>query len=117
MIAKKPNVGVLNFPISDAGITPLSNLIDILRPISNDIHLLAGNAGYDIFKNDKRIHLYEIVHNRGTNVLKIILNYLQTQFKISYNLVKITRNVDIWFFFIGGESLIVPLFTAKLLRR
>lgn len=117
VVTKKINVGILNFPISEAGITPLSNLINILCPISDHIYLLAGNAGYNIFKNDKRIHLYEIVHKRETKAIRIILNYLHTQLKMSYKLVKITTNVDVWIFFIGGESLILPMFTAKLLRR
>ena len=30
--------------------------------------------------------------------------------------MKLSRNVDLWIFFIGGESLIIPMLAAKLLR-
>lgn len=31
--------------------------------------------------------------------------------------MSLTTNVDFWIFFIGGESLVLPILTAKLLRK
>ena len=52
------NIGILTFPTTDSGNIPLSNLIDILQPISNDIHLVTGNRGYALFKENKEFIIY-----------------------------------------------------------
>ncbi len=117
MNTKKQNIGILTFPISEAGNIPLSNLVDIVHPLSNNIYLITGNDGYTFFKNDKRIHTYGIRHERGINTFTRILRYVYTQLRISSKLAKITGKVDIWIFFIGGDTLLLPMLTAKLLRK
>ena len=114
---KKGNIGILTFSISKAGCIPTSNLVDILDSLSNNLYLITGTDGYIFFKDDKRIQTYGIKHERGTNAFTRILRYIYTQLKISYKLVKLTRNVDLWIFFIGGEGLVLPMLTAKLLRK
>ena len=113
----KRNVGILTFPISEAGNIPLSNLVDILEALSNDLQLITGNDGYTFFKDDERIRTYGIKHKKGKNIFTKILKVGHTHLKISYNLAKITGNVDIWIFFIGGSYLLLPMLTAKLLRK
>ena len=114
---KKPNIGIVTFPLVEAGNIPLSNLVDILYPLSNDVYLITGNDGYTLFKNDKRIHSYGIRHERGVHVFARILRYIHTQLRISYKLGKISRNINIWIFFIGGDTLLLPMLTAKLLTK
>ena len=111
------NIGILTFSISKAGSISTSNLVDIVYPLSNDLYLITGNNGYAFFKEDKRIHTSGIRHKRGANVVTRILRYIYTQLRISYTLAKITRNVDIWIFFIGGTSLLFPMLTAKLFKK
>ncbi len=114
---KKVDIGILTFPISEAGNIPLSNLVDILYPLSNDLYLITGNDGYTFFKEDKKIHAYGIKHEREVNAFIRILRYIYTQLKISYKLAKISGNIELWIFFIGGECLLLPMLTAKLLRK
>ena len=76
MIPMKTNVGILTFPISEAGNIPLSNLVDILEPLSNIFYLVTGNEGYTFFKDDKRIHAYGVKHERGTNTFTRIIKYI-----------------------------------------
>ena len=111
------NIGILTFPTTDSGNIPLSNLIDILQPISNDIHLVTGNRGYALFKENKEIYVYGIKHKTGTNKVTIITNYIYTQIKISYKLLINNKNVNHWFFFLGGPALLLPMLTAKLFRK
>ena len=114
---KKPNIGILTPPISKAGNIPLSNLVNIVYSLSNDIYLITGNDGYTFFKDDKRINTYGIRHKSGTNVFTRIIKYIYTQLRISYTLTKISRNIDVWIFFLGGDSLVLPMLAAKLLRK
>ena len=114
---KKINIGILTFPISEAGNTPLSNLVDILHPLSNNIYLITGNEGYDFFKEDMRIHTYGIKHKSGADTFTRIIKYIYAQLKISYQLAKVAKKVDLWIFFIGGDSLLLPMLTAKLFRK
>ena len=113
----RPNVGILTFPIGANGITPLSNLIDIGYHLSNEVYLITGGDGYTFFKEDSRIHSYGIKHESEASVFARILRYIYTQLKISYNLVKIRKNVNIWIFFIGGEGLLLPMLTARVLGK
>ena len=116
MSTKKQNIGILTFPIGKAGIIPTSNLVDIICSISNNIYLFIGDEGYASFKEDKRIHTYEIRHKKGTNVIMRIIRYICTQVKSSYMLARLGKSVDLWIFFIGGDTLVFPMITAKLLR-
>jgi len=117
MSMKKLNIGIVTFPIVEAGNIPLSNLVDILYSLSNDVYLITGNDGYTLFKNDKRIRSYGIRHESGVHVFARILRYIHTQLRISYKLGKISRNIDIWIFFLGGDTLLLPMLTAKLLTK
>ena len=111
---KKQTIAIITFPIS--GTVALSNLVGIVYPLSNDLHLITGKEGYRFFKDDKRIHTYETKHGTGANTFTRILKYIYAQLKISYKLAKINGNVDMWIFFIGGDELLLPMLTAKLLR-
>ncbi|NQE45706.1 Trehalose synthase [ANME-1 cluster archaeon GoMg2] len=114
---KKPNIGMLTFPVVKAGNIPLSNLVDIVHSCSNELYLITGNDGYDFFKNDKRVHTYGIRHEMGKNEITRVAKYIWTQLKISYILFKLRRKTDFYIFFIGGEGLILPILTVKLLNK
>lgn len=102
---------------SQAGITPLSNLVDIMQAISNKNYLILVNVKNDLFKDNPTVSTYRIKHISGSNVFTRIIKYIFLQLKISYNLIKIARKVDIWIFFIEGETLVLPMLSAKILKR
>ena len=116
----KKNIGILTFPTSNSGNIPLSNLVDIVCSISKNTYLITGNDGYTFFKNDSRLNTYEIncMHRKNAhNVLKWILKYITTQIKMSYRIARLSQKADIWIFFIGGDYLLLPMLTAKLLHK
>ncbi len=51
------------------------------------------------------------------NILKWILKYITTQIKMSYRIARLSQKADIWIFFIGGDYLLLPMLTAKLLHK
>ena len=104
--------------MGDPSKTPVAktNIINILSPLSNDIYLVTYNTRYDLFKENKKIHVYGIQYKIGTNAFTKVIRYTYLQLRISYKLVKITRNVDLWIFF-GTDLLALPIIAAKLLRK
>lgn len=118
MRKEHPIIGIVTFPISQGGVIPLSNLVDIFYTLSDEIHLITGGAGYTFFMKNKKVHTYQVEHRAGTNaVFTRAINYVWTQLRVSCKLMRLTRSVDLWIFFIGGEGLILPLLTAKLLGK
>jgi glycosyltransferase involved in cell wall biosynthesis len=111
---KKKSLCMITFPISKAGIIPTSNLLEILCSIFNDIYLITGNDGYNYFKEDDRFIIFGIKHEKGSSIFTRIINYFLTQLKISYKMMKISRKIDLWIFFIGGDILLLPMLIAKL---
>ncbi|MFC1898794.1 glycosyltransferase family 4 protein [Chloroflexota bacterium] len=114
---KRYNIGIATWPISKSGLIPLRNLVAILHPLSREFRLITGGAGYTFLAKNKKLHIYEVKHRSGTNTFTRVVNYSWTQLKISYKLMKLSRNIDLWFFFIGAEGLILPILTVKLLRK
>jgi glycosyltransferase involved in cell wall biosynthesis len=112
------NIGIVTFPISEAGNIPLANLAAILYHLSDKLYVITGNRGTVFFKQDGgRLHLFYIQHKRGANLFTRVINYTYTQLKISFRLAKLARCVDLWVFFIGGEGLLLPMLTARLLGK
>jgi glycosyltransferase involved in cell wall biosynthesis len=111
-------IGIVTFPISEAGTTPLSNLVYTLCFLSGKIFLITGGAGYTTFANNKQVYAYNVEHSaRARHTFRRIVNYIKTQVIISTKLWKLRKQVDIWVFFIGAEGLILPIFIAKLLNK
>lgn len=111
------SIGIVTFPISKAGNIPLSNFVDVVSSFSNDIYLITGNDGYSSFVNDSRVHVYGVNHEKGTNAITRIVNFIWTQIKISHNIIKLRSNVDIYVLFIGGDGLILPMLTIKIFNK
>ena len=104
-------------PVSSAGIIPLSDLITIISSLSDDIFLITGGEGYDFFRNDKRLKTIKISHDANRFFLKRIIDYLTLQCTISFHIIKMRKHVDFFIFFIGGDTLLLPMVTAHLLGK
>jgi glycosyltransferase involved in cell wall biosynthesis len=110
-------IGVITMPLFKAGITPLSNLIAILCSLSKTIFLMTGDEGYGFFRHDKRVKTFNISQRTSSFFVSRMLNYLLYQIKMSLLIVKMRKQIDIFIFFMGGESLLLPIMTAHLFRK
>lgn len=117
MNTEQIRIGVYTAPAEQASVAPISNLIEILRPISKSLVIITGNASYDYFKSDTGVLSYDNGHPIEKSRVKRILNYLHAQFKGSQILLKQRNEVDLWIFFMGGEREFIPILTAKLLKK
>lgn len=110
-------IGVMTSPIGDAGLTPLSNLMKILSEIYPEIVLLTANSGFTRFKAQHKYVVHGFYHKSGNNIISRLLNYLISQLKLTILLIKSQPDTKMWLFFIGGDLLILPIITAKLLKK
>lgn len=120
-------VGIVAFPICDAN-EPLpndtkaanvtfSNLVDVLHYLFGKLYVITGDKRRVLFKKDDKMQVFEIRHRGGTTVLTRLTNYVYTQLKLSFELARLSKHVHLWIFFMGAEALILPLVTARLLRK
>jgi len=110
-------VGIVTFPIDKAGITPLSNVINILHSLADDTHIITGNAGAGLSHYFNESHFHLVSHKSSSNPLGRMGNYTLTQLKILLELAKLSGKVDVWLFPIGGDALTPTMLLAKLLRK
>ncbi len=110
-------IGIVTFAARNS-IPPILNLIDIIHSLSQDLYLIiTGNEGYESFRGDKRLYTYGIEHKSGSNVFERVVRYTYTQILISNKLRSLSKDIDLLIFFIGGDGLILPVLTGKLLRK
>ena len=116
-IKKRYRVGIVTAPTEKASIPAISNLIEILKPLSHTLLLVTGNAPYNFFKDDKNILIFDISYRIENSPVKKFLNFFFSQIYSSWIIVKQRNTVDIWFFFMGGERQLFPILLAKLLKK
>lgn len=115
---ERPNIGVVTWPILEAGVAPLEGLIDVLYSLSNELHVITGGAACRIASTDRPgVHIYLVRQESKRNVFIRIMNNVLMQLKISWQICRIARRVDLWIFFFGGAVLLLPIVTAKLFRK
>ena len=117
MSMKKPNIGIVTFPLGEANIPPLLNFVNISYSISSELYVITGNSGAMLLQDPNKLHIYLIDYKTGANTFTRIINYAYLQLKISCKLARVSRNVDIWLFPIGADALLPAMLIAKLLRK
>ena len=118
MSKQKANIGLVTWPILEAGVAPLQSLIHVLYSLSNELHVITGGAACHVSLTAKPgVHLYLIEQESTANAFLRVINNIFTQLKVSRRMCKIAGHVDFWIFFFGGSVLLLPMLTAKLLRR
>ena len=114
----KPNICVITLPFQNKhGATPtiLSNFIEVLEPLSSELFVITGKFPD---RQNKRIHIIRIKGDEKSESMLIrIPKFIMTQIRISYNLIKIRKNVDVVIFFLGSRGYLLPMLLLKLLKK
>ena len=112
----KFNIAVITAPFYTA--VPkifIANFLDLLEPSSNEIYTITGNFSY---KHNTKVHIICIKKdNLRGSLLRRILRYLLAQPRVAFNLLKISKKIDIVIFFLGTRTYLLPLLLAKLLKK
>ena len=119
---------VITYPFTLSKITRvyslLFNLLEIFEPIADNLYVITGNLPADEIPNNRNYHLINFKMEKELRrdlpmyiAFPIYLfNYIIGQIKMFYNLLKISKNIDIVIFFLGYDYLL-PILTAKVLRK
>ena len=112
------NIGIITQPIGKAGFGPLSNLVKIVSSFSDSTYVITGKEGMNIRKKEyPRVHIVGVPYKYWSNICIRTINHIFMQLRISYRLIRLAKSVDIWIFFLDSQALLLPVVTAKLMRK
>ena len=112
----KYNICVITVPFQNiVGAAILSNFIEILEPLSNELFAITGKFPD---RSNERIHVIRIKSdNKKEFTLIRAIKYIIKQLKTTFNLIRISNQIDIVIFHIGTRIDLLPVLTAKLLGK
>ena len=113
----KPNIMVTSQPFTSiSGQATLTYLIDVLRPLSQEIFVTTGNK-FSYEPNDK-IHIERIDGiDQHDSMFSWISKQILIQVNVCNNILKLHKDVDIFIFYLGARSYLFPILCAKILRK
>ncbi len=115
--SNNPGISIIAFPVGKAFIVPLSNLINILYAISNNVYIITGSGG--IIKatpHNIKNNIPETYRNNVRYFYSRIIRYINLQIKISFYLMQLSNKIGFCFFFMEDGALL-PIITARLLQK
>ena len=112
--ANKPNIGIIANPVADEGKNIyLTKFINILKPLSNEIFVINGDFPES---SDRRIHIIKIKADlKRESMLIRSIKLILIQLRFSFNLIKISKRINIVIFF--GATELIPLLLMELMRK
>jgi len=122
----KPKVGVVSFPWpSYAPYKFLSYVLKILEPISNKIVLIDGNTDRINITSKKVVirdidigmHFLQNIKPTFYSAILWVLKCILVQIKVSLELIKVRKNVDVVIFYMAYPYYLFPVIISKILRK
>jgi len=110
-------IGIISFPLGAAGTVPIRDLVRLLVPLTDRLTILTGGDAYERLKNDSSLRTKEVVHFEGSSEGSRVIKHLMTQLRIARFMLTEFSDVESWVFFIGGDSLVIPLIVSRLTGR
>ncbi len=111
---RKLNVGIAVAPNQkQLENKPLLYLLKVICPLSKNVFVITGKNNVAFQDNLKNLRIYEVKRNNKNNILLKIINHIDMELSVSYKLIRLSKNVDLWFFYTGG-LLPIPMMFAKL---
>ena len=105
MSEKKPKLGI----VSILNPSFLADLIEVQRDNFAAIHVVAPR----LKKENEAVFFHPIRYHIGNNAITQTVNQIAGQLVISYNVARLSGQVDFWIFH-GGDLLLLPMLAAKM---
>ncbi len=115
---RKLNLAVIATPFYSIPLElMLVNFINLLEPLANKIYVITGRFRYQP-KTSRKVHVINMRTSTTLGLtLKRILIFLLEQPGVAFNLLKLSKNLDAVILAYGTRTYLLPLLTAKLLRK
>lgn len=95
----------------------LHDFIKVLEPLADELFVITRNFPEDVV-SDRKVHIRNVKHDSKRQPMLIrIFKFVLFQLRISFNLIKISKSVDIVIFYLGSRSYLLPTLLAKLLSK
>jgi glycosyltransferase involved in cell wall biosynthesis len=109
--------GSLPTEVNEADVLHINSFVNLLIGISSQIYLISFNFPKDALIHDK-INLIapNILFNKNNMILRIF-SFFMMQIKISYEIIRIHKNVNTIIFSVGAVELVIPILISKLLNK
>ncbi len=109
-------IAIVSFLFLESHAHNLKNFIATIEPLASFISVITGNIPVNKLGAQK-IKVITIYHKKADLFISRTLQYIITQFKITYQLIRNLNDIDVLFFHIGGSSLVLPLLCSKLWKK
>ena len=124
---KTLRVCIVSFPMPSALVVNvfLYNLVEILESICEKIYVVTSNIPRDRTFSEKiriqdvktTMHFKDTIRPMWWSSLLQFLKIITIQMKMCWILIKISKDIDIVIFYVGGANLLPPVLMAKALRK
>lgn len=91
----------------------LKNFINVIKPSSNIICVIAGDFAYEL---DENIHVLRIKGNAEEFFLFSVVRFMLAQIRICYHLYRLRMTMDAVMFISGTRIFALPVICSRLLR-
>jgi glycosyltransferase involved in cell wall biosynthesis len=114
-------IGIITLPMGKAGLLHLYNFINVIEPSSALIYVItsvtkSNPLNKNLFNNEK-IHFHIVGYRLSIHLLANAINYIIRQIEISIEMIKLSKRIDVWIFFLDSHILFIPVLCAKLLNK
>lgn len=117
-MASKLKTGIITPPRGEAATTPLSNLASIIDALADELHIVTGGEVQILpRKSGRNTHVHRTKYVAHSNVVMKIVAFFLMQLRFSFSILKLSQSVNVWFFFLDGETLFMPILVAKVLKK
>lgn len=113
----KPIIGIVTYPFNKNTKLwiNLPKLIHLFEPLSSDIYIITGDFSIN---SNKRIHVIRVKGDENEESILIrALKYMLAHLRVTVQLLKILKNVDIIVFTLGSQGYFVPMLISKLVKK
>ncbi len=108
------SVGIIIPDVDKGSSAFLSNLSAIQASIFEKIHIVGRGIEDSKCTN---VYVHSAAHNDGGSIISRSIEYALLQVFMSCKVKELSSDVDTWIFFLGGETLPLPILTARLLNK
>ena len=101
----------------DTGHTDTDMLVDIFDNYHSKIHIFTGDSFQTVFTNPK-VRLHKVKKPFSDSCFpKRLIGQLYYQLGLAYNIARYSKEIDINYFSVGGELLLIPLLVSTFLKK